>query len=473
MQDGYAVNAADGAGTFPVTGAVRAGSVGATVSAGAVAYITTGAPIPAGADAVVQIEDTKPSEDGTSVEVLKAASPGQDIRTVGSDVQKVRQCAVIRPRLAKPEVVKAVHASPLSRCRIRSPSSVCRARCAWRTARNWGQRNVASSPPSALTGSQCTGAVAAPREIVRACNCRAPCMHACMHVCQPATALYQRCCRKPVVAVMSTGDELEEPGVAPLKPGQIRDSNRIMLLSAAAAAGYPTMDLGIVRDKVCTVCIASACSRLARCAVVAVRGMGVATGVMAGTGGLQQGMHAGTEGGMSETIESNVGTAGGRVGRHCNKGSGRRSRCHRDIRRSVHGGHRPREADARTNGKGALWPRSHEAWQAAHICHSLRPARPLGALLRPARCSLRSMHAQNAPARLSVPALCVTCWVLLHCGLCAVRASDDGFPGPHAGTMHPVLSYRNPGGTCALPVLVPSSVASTPLRRHPCQHVWV
>lgn len=53
-----------------------------------------------------------------------------------------------------------------------------------------------------------------------------------------------------MVAVMSTGDELEEPGVRPLKPGQIRDSNRWTLMAAVKDAGYPTMDLGIVRDQV-------------------------------------------------------------------------------------------------------------------------------------------------------------------------------------------------------------------------------
>jgi gephyrin len=86
------VLSADGAGSFPVAGAVRCGAVGAEVAAGSVVYITTGAPVPSGADAVVQIEDTLPSEDGKTVEILKAAKPGQDIRTVGSDVQKVSCC---------------------------------------------------------------------------------------------------------------------------------------------------------------------------------------------------------------------------------------------------------------------------------------------------------------------------------------------------------------------------------------------
>jgi molybdopterin molybdotransferase len=48
------------------------------------------------------------------------------------------------------------------------------------------------------------------------------------------------------VAVLSTGDELVESG--PLAPGQIRDSNRPMLLALVAAAGAEPVDLGIARD---------------------------------------------------------------------------------------------------------------------------------------------------------------------------------------------------------------------------------
>eukprot|EP00808_Paulinella_micropora_P016417 g17123.t1 len=52
---------------------------------------------------------------------------------------------------------------------------------------------------------------------------------------------------KPVVGVMSTGDELAEPD-APLKPGHIRDSNRCMLLAAVEEAGGKAVDLGIGSD---------------------------------------------------------------------------------------------------------------------------------------------------------------------------------------------------------------------------------
>lgn len=53
--------------------------------------------------------------------------------------------------------------------------------------------------------------------------------------------------RRPRVGVMSTGDELVE-GPQPLQPGQIRDSNRLTLLSLVAEAGCHPVDLGLIRD---------------------------------------------------------------------------------------------------------------------------------------------------------------------------------------------------------------------------------
>jgi molybdenum cofactor synthesis domain-containing protein len=51
----------------------------------------------------------------------------------------------------------------------------------------------------------------------------------------------------PAVGVLSTGDELIE-GDAPLRPGQIRDSNRRTLLALLRRDGFPAVDLGIARD---------------------------------------------------------------------------------------------------------------------------------------------------------------------------------------------------------------------------------
>ena len=53
--------------------------------------------------------------------------------------------------------------------------------------------------------------------------------------------------RRPVVGVLSTGDELvDEP--RPLNPGEIRDSNRLTLLTMLEESGMEPVDLGIARD---------------------------------------------------------------------------------------------------------------------------------------------------------------------------------------------------------------------------------
>ncbi len=53
--------------------------------------------------------------------------------------------------------------------------------------------------------------------------------------------------RRPRVALFSTGDELTAPGAAALRPGQIRDSNRV-LLHAGLDEVATVLDQGIVRD---------------------------------------------------------------------------------------------------------------------------------------------------------------------------------------------------------------------------------
>ncbi|KAK9771229.1 hypothetical protein AB5N19_10943 [Seiridium cardinale] len=56
--------------------------------------------------------------------------------------------------------------------------------------------------------------------------------------------------RRPVIGVLSTGDEIVEhdrPGE--LRLGEVRDTNRITLMSAAQEHGYEVVDLGIASDK--------------------------------------------------------------------------------------------------------------------------------------------------------------------------------------------------------------------------------
>jgi molybdopterin molybdotransferase len=53
--------------------------------------------------------------------------------------------------------------------------------------------------------------------------------------------------RRPVVAVLATGDEVYEPDAPPI-PGGVRDSNRYALLAAAREAGCQVISLGIAPD---------------------------------------------------------------------------------------------------------------------------------------------------------------------------------------------------------------------------------
>ncbi len=53
--------------------------------------------------------------------------------------------------------------------------------------------------------------------------------------------------RTPRVAVLSTGDELINDGSS-LRPGQIRESNKTMLLPLVTGSGCEAIDLGVVRD---------------------------------------------------------------------------------------------------------------------------------------------------------------------------------------------------------------------------------
>ncbi|RYO96920.1 hypothetical protein DL765_011493 [Monosporascus sp. GIB2] len=55
--------------------------------------------------------------------------------------------------------------------------------------------------------------------------------------------------RRPVVGVLSTGDEVvPHDRAGGLRPGEVRDSNRVALLAAAREAGFEALDLGIAAD---------------------------------------------------------------------------------------------------------------------------------------------------------------------------------------------------------------------------------
>lgn len=54
--------------------------------------------------------------------------------------------------------------------------------------------------------------------------------------------------RRPRVAIMSTGDEVQPPDTAALQPGQIRDTNRPLLTALLGELGADVVDFGIVGD---------------------------------------------------------------------------------------------------------------------------------------------------------------------------------------------------------------------------------
>ncbi|MEM0954804.1 MAG: gephyrin-like molybdotransferase Glp [Pseudomonadota bacterium] len=54
--------------------------------------------------------------------------------------------------------------------------------------------------------------------------------------------------RRLVVAILSTGDELADPGISELGPGQIYNSNRYTLTGLLQSHGFDVLDLGLVAD---------------------------------------------------------------------------------------------------------------------------------------------------------------------------------------------------------------------------------
>jgi molybdenum cofactor synthesis domain-containing protein len=82
--------------------------------------------------------------------------------------------------------------------------------------------------------------------------------------------------RRPVVAIMSTGDEVMPPETKKLGPGKIRDSNRFLLLGLLEEVGAVVVDHGIVPDDPAT--LARVLNHAAREADVVVTSGGVSMG---------------------------------------------------------------------------------------------------------------------------------------------------------------------------------------------------
>ena len=176
--DGYAVRASDTAGAgaespieLALIGESRAGHPAAEALGPREAIaISTGAMVPGGADAVVRIEDTDGSREGT-VAIRVAVESGRDIRRAAEDI-------AVGDRVLE---------------------------------------------PGAEIGSAEIGVLASVgRERVV-------------------------CARRPRIAVLTTGDELQEPG-EPLRPGAVRNSNAHTLAALAQEAGGELALVELVAD---------------------------------------------------------------------------------------------------------------------------------------------------------------------------------------------------------------------------------
>jgi gephyrin len=180
IKDGYSVVSSDGPGLYPVVFECHAGSTEAVkmvLKENQVAYISTGGPVPEGSDAVVQVEDTRMTDDvidgqHSVVEICKKVESGEDIRAIGSDMMPGELV------MKKGEYIGAGEIAMLATV------------------------GVTEIP------------------------------------------VY----RKPTVAIISTGDEVEEPTIEVLPMGKVRDANRAMLVTAVLEAGARPIDMGIARD---------------------------------------------------------------------------------------------------------------------------------------------------------------------------------------------------------------------------------
>lgn len=195
--DGYAVRSADTAGatydtplTLRVIGYIAAGAVfDREVGPGEAVRIMTGAPMPPGADSVVPFEETD-EYDWATRESARRPGAWQDAprESVRIDVE-AKPGANIRP--AGEDVRE-------------------------------GERVL---PRGTLIGPAQVGVLAS------------------------LGLATVRCHRRPVVAVLSTGDELLRPG-EPLAPGKIYDANTFSLAAQVRAFGGEPLILDVARDSV-------------------------------------------------------------------------------------------------------------------------------------------------------------------------------------------------------------------------------
>ncbi len=202
IMDGYALRAPLVPGIYPVQSRVRAGdSDNLVLQAGHVVYITTGARMPIGADAVVKVEDTA-SVGTEKLGGLISLTSFADLKTSTNDNKE-------SPDESRVNINVSVSASGVNVREVGSDMAV-------------GEVLLAAGQ---LIGAAEVGLLASAGVRTVKCFC------------------------KPVIGVLSTGNELvDASSPEPLQGSQIRDSNRAALLAALRSDGYDVIDLGIIGD---------------------------------------------------------------------------------------------------------------------------------------------------------------------------------------------------------------------------------
>lgn len=203
--DGFAVHAADTVGASPsapvtlrVVGEVRAGgSAEIAIPSGCAVRIATGAPVPASADAVVPVESTIAAVPPAGSERRPNLPPRP--RTLGFEAGE---------RLVDSSFIVAA-AAPGDNVRHRGEDVLA------------GTVVLEAGMPMGPAQIALAAAVGRIKVSVHA---------------------------RPIVGVLSTGDELREPGID-LGSSGIPDANRPGLLAASTVAGADTVDLGIACDR--------------------------------------------------------------------------------------------------------------------------------------------------------------------------------------------------------------------------------
>ena len=125
-RDGYAVRSADLAklpATLEVIGEIKAGAkldaIPANLGSGQTVSIMTGAPVPAGADAVVMVEYS--SQQGTRVEITRAATAGENVVLKGAEAREGSALLGAGMRLTPSAIALAASVGKPSLCVYKRP----------------------------------------------------------------------------------------------------------------------------------------------------------------------------------------------------------------------------------------------------------------------------------------------------------------------------------------------------------------